>query len=143
VFHAVVVDGVSFGCNPTLSLSLFPTATLQNVISVHLVQSVTLLSYSCRGLHSDVIRRFLRSLEANTGIIPEIRPHNCFRTLPFHFVIYLSQQSHHSSPSQNGVIVPSILRYHPKSCHSSFQECSDILTLATYHLTNGELSFPS
>ena len=98
--------------------------------------------FQSRSQHTDVIRRFLRSHEANTGIIPEIRPHNCFRTLPFHFVIYLSQLSHQSSPSQNGVTVPSILRYHPKNCHS-FREWSDILTLATYHLTNGELSFPS
>jgi hypothetical protein len=59
-----------------------------------------------------VIRGFLRSLEANTGIIPEIRPHNCFRTRPFHFVIYLSQQSPFIIPT---VVTVTKWRYRPKN----------------------------
>ena len=102
------------------------------------------IMFQSRSRHYDVIRGFLRSLEANTGIIPEIRPHSCFHTRPFHFVIYLSQQSPLTIPT---VVTVTEWRYplscHPESCHSSFQEWSDILTVATYRPNNDHVIVPT
>jgi len=115
--------------------------------------------FHSRSQHCDVIFGFLGYLEANTGIIPEIRPHNCFRTRPFHFVIYLSQQSpliipavvavskwryrpkNPRLPSKELPLIPRVVRY-PASRHISPHKDHVIVpTIVSYHSNSRHLSF--